>query len=291
MNKNIIVVATLALVVALTPNAYAAFNLNINISNPASFTPSQLQTLEDALDSAEATWESAITGYRPGINISGMSITVSAGSTFADALVLSSVNQGGFRLSTSARIRINPGTIDIFGSWDGSGPTPPNTEFLGVNYIDELMVHEIGHALGLGTQWVSNGVYINGTGQYTGEFGLAAYQADFDSSATFVPVELAGSSGTQNAHWDQLMRSSSQEGNPGDPWSLDPRVGILDPLGRDLGLEVLTGAIDPDYGEPFLSRMTVQSLRDIGFTVVPEPTSATMAIITLLVSCTFVRKR
>ena len=216
-------------------------------------------------------WEDAITGYQPGINLSAITISVIAGSSFADASITGNSNQGGFRLSTSGRIRISPSVIDTFGAWDGSGPTPPNTEFLGVNYIDELLAHEIGHVLGVGTLWNSNGVYNFGSGEYTGQYGLAAYQADFDASATFVPVELAGSAGSQNTHWDQLFRSSTQEGNPPDPWILDPRVGITDQFGRDLGLELMTGAIDPDYGEPFLSRMTIQSLRDLGFTVVPEP--------------------
>lgn len=36
-------------------------------------------------------------------------------------------------------------------------------------------------------------------------------------------------------------------------------------------LELLSGALDPDYGQPFLGSLTVQSLRDLGFTVVPEP--------------------
>lgn len=262
----------------MTSTTRAAFNLTLNITSPGSFTTPQLQMLEGALDDAEAMWEDVITGYQPGISIGGITISVTSfpdisGSGLADANVLTSVEQGGFRLSTTGRIRINPGVIDIFGSWDGSGPNPPNTEFLGVNYIDELMAHEIGHVLGIGIQWIGNGVYTNGTGRYTGQYGVAAYRDEFDAAATFLPVELAGSSGTQNSHWDQLMRSSSQEGNPSDPWSLDPRVGITDQFGRDFASELMTGAIDPDYGEPFLSNTTVQSLRDLGYTVVPEPSA------------------
>ena len=63
------------------------------------------------------------------------------------------------------------------------------------------------------------------------------------------------------------MRSSVQEGNPNDPYSLDPRIGITDQYGRDLGLELMSGAIDPDQGEPFISRTTVESLRDLGYVV------------------------
>ena len=42
---------------------------------------------------------------------------------------------------------------------------------------------------------------------------------------------------------------------------------MTDRYGRDRGLELMTGAIDPDYGEPFLSQFTVQSLRDLGYAI------------------------
>jgi uncharacterized protein (TIGR03382 family) len=63
------------------------------------------------------------------------------------------------------------------------------------------------------------------------------------------------------------MRSSPQEGNPSDPFSLDPRVGVTDAYGHDRGLELMTGAIDPDWGEPFVSRFGVEAMRDLGYTV------------------------
>jgi len=255
----------------------ANFELQISISNSSTFTPSQLAIVEEAIDSVENLWESVITGYQPGINVSRIAVTVTSGSSFADARTTGSVLQGGFRVNTGGLVRINPGVVDIFGSWDGSGPSPPNTEFLGVNYIDELLAHEVGHVLGLNqSTWIANGLYQTGSGEYTGDYGVAAYRAEFDPAATFIPVELAGGSGTQNNHWDQLMRSSPQEGNPSDPWSLSPLTGITDSQGRDLGLELMTGAIDPDFGEPFLSNTTVQSLRDLGYTVVPEPSSLSL---------------
>ncbi len=271
----------------------SSFDLNISIPSPGSFTAGQLQVLEAAIDDTEALWEGVITGYQPDINITSLAISVVSGSSFADATVNSSVDQGGFHLSTSGTIRINPLVIDAFGSWDGSGPVPANTEFMGVNYIDELISHEVGHVLGIGTQWSANVAhtgYVNGTNAYTGAYGLAAYRADYNASATYVPVETAGSAGTMFNHWDQLMRSSSQEGDPSDPWSLSPLVGITDTQGRDLALELMTGAIDPDYGEPYLSRMTVQSLRDLGFTVVPEPTSMALLAFACLMLASYNRR-
>ncbi len=250
--------------------ARATFDLSFNV-NSSGFTPTQLTNLQTSLDLAKARWESAITGYQPGISVMGVAINVSAGSAFAAATVNSSVLQGGFRVATAGSLFVNPAVIDGFFSWDGAGPQNPNPDFLGLNYLDDILAHEVGHALGIGTLWSSNGVSTGGTGQYTGVHGVRAYQLEFDPLASFVPVEQAGGPGTPDNHWNQLMRSSVQEGNPADPWSLSPLTGITDAQGRDFALELMTGALDPDFGEPFLSNTTIQSLRDLGFTVVPEP--------------------
>jgi hypothetical protein len=250
--------ATLALAAA---SARADFQLQYTIDSPGSYTPTQLSILTTAVDHAKRMWETVLTGYQPGISVTTIPITIFAINTgLADASYTSSVQQGGYTVSTSGFIEFNRDQIEPFSNWQGPGAN-------GLNFVDETLAHETGHVLGIGTQWVNNGLYINGTYHYTGAHGVAAYRAEFNPSASYVPVENAGSPGTPDAHWDQLMRSSTQEGNPADPWSLDPRVGITDPFGRDQALELMTGAIDPDYGEPFLSRTTVESMRDLGFTV------------------------
>jgi MYXO-CTERM domain-containing protein len=223
-----------------------------------------LALLNEGLARAERMWETVITGYQPNISITTVPIQVLGITTgLADATYLSSTTQGGFRLTTSGRIRVNINEIENFADWQGAGAN-------GLNFIDELMAHEMGHALGIGLHWFDNGLYVgDNMFRYTGQYGLAAYQAEFDPAATFVPVENAGNPGTPGSHWDQRMRSSSQEGTPppADPFLLDPRVGVVDQYGRDRALELMTGAIDPDYREPFLSRFTVESMRDMGFTV------------------------
>lgn len=256
----------------MTARQAFAFDLVFSVSNPGFFTPNQRQILDAALTSAEQLWESKITGYQPGISVSTIPITVFGNSSgLASAIYDSTVFQGGYTVATSGRIFINANQIEPFSNYATNFGTF-------VNVIDELMAHEIGHVLGIGTLWQANGVYVAGTGQYTGQHGVAAFRAEFQPNATFVPVELAGNPGTPDAHWNQLMRSSPQEGNPSDPFSLDPRLGIVDQFGRDFSLELLTGAIDPDYGEPFLSNTTVQSLRDLGFTVVPEPAGVVLML-------------
>jgi hypothetical protein len=255
----ILFVAMLA--VGGSPRA-VAFDLQFSISNDGGqFNANELNILNAALVRVERMWETAITGYQPGISVGTIPISIhptTAG--LAAANFSGTTSQGGFTLATSGFMNVNINEIENFANWQGVGAN-------GRNYIDELLAHEVGHVLGVGTLWVSNGVYSTNTFQYTGAHGLAAYQAEFNQASAFVPVENAGNPGTPNAHWDQLMRSSPQEGDPSDPWSLDPRVGVVDQYGRDRGLELMTGAIDPDYGEPFLSRFTVESMRDMGYTV------------------------
>jgi hypothetical protein len=263
-----VLLAFAAAVFASARAADAAFDLQYTIADPSAFTANQLQVLTTAIADAERLWESRISGYQPGITLSSLPITISASTVpaLAEAGYYSTVTQGGFTVATSGYIRINPNQIEPFANWQY---LPTSGGKTGHNCVDELVGHETGHVLGIGTLWVANNVYTTGTFQYTGQYGVAAYRAEFDPGAAFIPVENAGAVGSKDVHWDQLFRS--QEGGSGDPWLKSPLLGITDSAGRDLGLELMSAAIDPDYGEPFLSNTTVQSLRDLGYTVVPEP--------------------
>ncbi len=244
--------------------ADGTFDLQFQIPTPQDFTPNQLSILNASLAQVEQMWENMLTGYQTGIVIGTVPIQVYASNSgLASASYSSSTFQQNKTLSTSGFVNINSLQIEPFANWQGDEPN-------GLNFIDELMAHEVGHVLGIGTQWTSNGVYNFNSFQYTGAFGVAAYAAEFSDSIPYTPVENAGFSGTPNAHWDQRMRSSNEEGTGligGDPFLLDPRVFVTDPFGRDRSLEMMTGAIDPDWREPFISRTTVQSFRDLGYTV------------------------
>ena len=66
------------------------------------------------------------------------------------------------------------------------------------------------------------------------------------------------------------MIRNAAEGDPDNPWVLSPLIGVVDQRGRDLGQELMSGSLDPDYGVPFLSNTTVQSLRDLGYAVISK---------------------
>ena len=150
--------AAILVLLGLTGPVRAQFDLEI-IPPSTGFNATQQAVLTASLTKAEALWERVITGYQPGILIPKVTVTVMSGSSFADALVTGFSNQNGFWLSTSGRLRINPGVIDAFASWNGvPGPPDPNVGFLGLNYVDDVLAHEIGHILGIGTQWIANGV-------------------------------------------------------------------------------------------------------------------------------------
>jgi hypothetical protein len=244
------------------PSRSHAFDLQYNINNSSGqFDANEVQLLNAALGQSERMWETVIRGYQPGINIGTVPISVNATTSGLAAANFSGTTfQGGFWLATSGFININVNEIENFTNWQGPGAN-------GLNFLDELLAHETGHVLGVGTLWDDNQLYVSNTFHYTGQHGLAAYKGEFDPAAMWVPVENAGNPGTPNSHWDQLMRSSPQEGNPADPWSLDPRVGVVDSMGRDRAFELMTGAIDPDWLEPFVSRFGVESMRDLGYTV------------------------
>jgi hypothetical protein len=238
-----------------------ALDLTFEITSPGSFTSNQIAIVQQALGRVEGMWETMLIGYQPGINVGPVPITIQPTTVgLASASYSSTTFHDGYTIATSGFVNINTLQIEPFANWQGDEPN-------GLNFIDELLAHEVGHVLGIGTLWMSNNVYSFNTFQYTGPHGLAAYKSEFNQTIAYVPVENAGNPGTPNAHWDQLMRSSPQEGNPSDPWPLDPRVGVVDQYGRDRGLELMTGAIDPDFREPFVSRFTIQSMRDMGYAV------------------------
>lgn len=104
-----------------------------------------------------------------------------------------------------------------------------------------VVLHEMGHILGIGTLWSSLGL-LTGAGtsnpRFTGPLATAEYNALFGVNESGVPVESDGGSGTRDAHWDDTL----------------------------FGSELMTGYVGPGTSLP-LSRMTIASLADLGYSV------------------------
>lgn len=242
----IVCLALLGVAAASSTAAHAAFNITVN------FTTSVTAAQQAAFTNAEATWESLITGYiTQTATIAIPTLTINAaiqdidgpGNVLGSAGPTSTISDGTYRVANTGSMRFD--TADV-------------NNLIANGSFGDVILHEMAHVMGLGTLWTSNGVYATNSGQYTGANALTAFRFEYDQpGALFVPVELDGGSGTANGHWDE-------------------RSDLVDRQGRPLTRELMTGFLNPPT---YISQMTVQSFRDIGYTtvpfvVVPEPDTA-----------------
>lgn len=111
------------------------------------------------------------------------------------------------------------------------------------NYVLDTITHEMGHALGFGTLWIDRG-FLQGTlaaPSFTGVNALREYRTLFnDTAATGVPVEgAAAGPGSAFSHWRDTVFAT----------------------------ELMTPFISPVGTRNFISRVTIGSLQDLGYTV------------------------
>lgn len=269
--KNTLKSLLLGLGLATSSQAVTTFDIVIDFGS-STFTTSQ----QAAFTNAEATWESLITSYKDPIS-SGTTLTISAN---------------------------NPGIDGVGGTLGSAGPTT-GTWALGGSYLyategamsfdsadvaaletngtwEAVILHEMAHVIGIGTLWSSSAVgfsgfqelYVDGSGQYTGATGLAAYQQEFvgQESATFVPVELGGGPGTADGHWN--------EGDGGLTTGITRNSD-----GQDMNLMLMSGWLNAGS---YISDTTLGSFEDLGYnttlvlTSVPEPSSVSLLAAGLL---------
>lgn len=186
---------------------------------------------------AKAAWEARISGYQPGISLDGFTINASSIDIDGEYGVLGRAgpthlaSQAGYLLTTDGIMEFDSADLDHM---EASG------------YLQEVIEHEMGHVLGIGTLWDLNNVYVKDSGEYTGEQGLAEWQEEFQPGASWVPVELDYGEGTANGHWDE---------NP----------NLTDNNGQDMEHELMTGHVKLPT---FVSQTTIHSLQDLGYAIV-----------------------
>lgn len=103
--------------------------------------------------------------------------------------------------------------------------------------LDDVVLHEMGHILGIGTLWEAAAV-VSGAGTqdpyFTGRAGVDAYRV-LGGGGAGVPIENSGGEGTRDGHWRETV------------------------FGNELMTGYIGGAPNP------LSAMTIASLQDLGY--------------------------
>jgi hypothetical protein len=107
--------------------------------------------------------------------------------------------------------------------------------------FDDVIVHEMGHVLGVGTLWDFRRSLLkfnsNGAPYFGGKLANILWKAE--GGRAYLPIEDLGGSGTALSHWKESI----------------------------LGNELMTGYID--LGKNPLSRITSSSVRDLGYLAIP----------------------
>ena len=241
-----------------------------------------------AFASAERTWESLLVGYQVE-DLANQRLDVSVTLEAIDGVF----NVLGSAGPTSAKLNRAQNNISRDFVYAQSGSmrfdTADTAYLIERDLFDDVVLHEMGHVLGIGTLWQPanfgtafsgrQDLSTDGTGSYTGEAGVAAYNRLFGFDGGSVPVELDGGEGTANGHWNEVADyfgdDENQVGFDADPGDGGPAPRVVDPGSEFLGLslddELMTGRLS---GTAFLSDLTLGGLVDLGYVVVPEPATA-----------------
>ena len=289
MNRIFSTTALLALscaaLIGMVPSAQGAFNIELNYRSPTSPTQEQ----RDAFEGAKDLWESIITGYVDDNN-AAFGAPVGFDGPKIDIYLKAGDgplgNLGSARPTSNRYLNAsgNGFTYALTGRMDFDSDDFGTTQGFNSDVLELIVAHEMGHVLGIGTLWSNNGLYnrTSHPGEYTGAWGIAAYNAEFGQSGTFIPVEQGGGSGTAHFHWNEPDEGAAF-------------TGMLDAQGRDFTYELMTGWLNHRRYLPFISQTTVQSMRDLGYTVaseVPEPSSlATLSLALLGIGWRYRRQR
>jgi hypothetical protein len=199
---------------------------------------------KQAVANAVAAWQTAITGDLPDIPASAAANACFSGQpalseTVDDILVyieFQTIDGPGKILGQAGPCFIrNEGSLPVVGQLRLDQADLQTMEQNGT--LDAVVLHEMGHILGIGTLWSTRQV-LSGAGgadpRFTGLYAIDAYHILGGLDAT-VPVENTGEVGTRDGHWCEAI----------------------------FGNELMTGYIGRGLNP--MSALTIASLRDMGY--------------------------
>ena len=196
-----------------------------------SFTSSQRAIFREAANQ----WEQVIVGDVSDVFINGIGqvddIVIEASAPFIDGV-------GGTLGRAGPEFIRTRSSLPISGVMEFDSADIAQLESAG--QLDEVILHEMGHVLGIGTIWgeldLLQGTVSNP--RYVGSEAVQEYNDIFGLNATSIPVENIGGPGTAFSHW---------------------RESVFDN-------ELMTGFLNSGQSNP-LSRITAASLADLGYEV------------------------
>jgi hypothetical protein len=207
----------------------------------------------DAFEAARHRWEGLIVGDVPNVQLSAMAGQCGANSpalsrTVDDVLILVTlepIDGAGNVLGAAGPCFVRTGSrLPVLGTMKFDTADLDVLESSGL--LQPVILHEMGHVLGYGTIWTDKNLLADpsltgGTDpHFTGAQAISAFNAVGGSNYTAsakVPVEDTGGEGTADAQWRESV----------------------------FGNELMTGFVDASTNP--LSRVTVASMADLGYTV------------------------
>ena len=185
-------------------------------------------TYQSYFTAAAQRWQQVITGDLPDVgNIDDLQITANVKFIDGPGGILGQATPNLFRSAPSFLPYTGTMTFD---SSDLANMASNGTLFY-------VILHEMGHVLGIGTLWSTLHLTAGSGSQYIGQGALNAYHQLGAGGAAFVPLETSGGSGTAGVHWSEAA------------------------FGNELMTGFISGAPDP------LSILTIGALQDLGYTV------------------------
>jgi hypothetical protein len=177
--------------------------------------------------------------------------TPSMNTTFDDLVIFAAavdIDGPGAVLGQAGPCFIRTGGLPVIGKMEFDIADLATME--GNNQLGSVILHEMGHVLGIGTLWTNKSLLQNPSSPgnpvdtfYSGVNGIVGFDAIGGNTYTGgakVPVENTGGPGTMNGHWrESILRN-----------------------------ELMTGYINA--GQNPLSALTVRSLTDLGYGVDPS---------------------
>lgn len=229
----------------------------------------------DAFTSAASTWSAIVNGTTyPGFQrdadealCSGVDTGFNVSTTLSHLVIvvtIAAIDGSGGVLGAAGPCFIQPGAgvLSLTGKMNFDIADVDDLIFDGS--FESVILHEMGHVLGIGTLWdnanlIVNPVFVNNVAvnfnlqpEFRGTAAIDEYRVlTGDNSETFVPIE----DGTNNGV-EFFDRSNNQgQGSIDGHWDKNFMEGEL------MEFQIQSGATPP------ISRTTIASLQDIGYTV------------------------